>query len=238
MPNSYFKFKEFTVYQEKSAMKVCTDSCILGAWASRHIQRAEKILDIGTGTGLLALMLAQKSKAVIEGIESDPGSFIQATENILQSPWSNRIRIIDGDARHFYFSNKYDFIISNPPFYASDLHSPDQKKNKARHEVSLTLDELITVILSCLQKTGFFIILLPYHRAAYFEKLAASNGFFLQEKLTIRQTPKHPPFRTISLFGHEKKEDLIPDELMIKDSAGKYDKKFFELLKDYYPDDR
>ena len=185
-------------------MKVCTDSCILGAWTSEKLERAEKILDIGTGTGLLALMLAQKSKAVIDGIESDPGSFIQATENILESPWSNRIRIIDGDVRHFSFPYKYDFIISNPPFYESDLRSPDQKKNKARHEVSLTLDELITVIRSCLLKTGLFSILLPYHRTAYFEKLAASNGFFLREKLTIRQTPEHQPFRVLFLYGQEK----------------------------------
>ncbi len=215
-------------------MKVCTDSCILGAWTSGKLERAEKILDIGTGTGLLALMLAQKSKAVIDGIESDPGSFIQATENILESPWSNRIRIIDGDVRHFSFPYKYDFIISNPPFYESDLHSPDQKKNKARHEVSLTLDELITVIRSCLLKTGLFSILLPYHRAAYFERLAASNGFFLREKLTIRQTPKHQPFRVLFLYGQEKTGAFISDELTIKDSEGKYSREFAELLRDYY----
>ncbi len=219
-------------------MKVCTDSCILGAWTSGHIQQAEKILDIGTGTGLLALMLAQKSKATIDGIESDPGSFIQATENILQSPWANRIRIFDGDARHFTFPYKYDFIISNPPFYESDLQSPNQKKNKAKHEASLTLEELISVIRSCLLKTGHFSILLPCHRAVYFEKLAASNGFFLHEKLTIRQTPKHPPFRTICLYGQEKKEDLIADEFTIKNSEGKYCREFAELLEDYYTDDR
>lgn len=215
-------------------MKVCTDSCILGAWTSGKLERAEKILDIGTGTGLLVLMLAQKSKAVIHGIESDPGSFIQATENILESTWSNRIRIIDGDVRHFSFPYKYDFIISNPPFYESDLHSPDQKKNKARHEVSLTLDELITVIRSCLLKTGLFSILLPYHRAAYFERLAASNGFFLREKLTIRQTPEHQPFRVLFLYGQEKTGAFILDELTIKDSEGKYSREFAELLRDYY----
>ncbi len=217
-------------------MKVCTDSCILGAWTSGYIQRAEKILDIGTGTGLLALMLAQKSNAKIDGIESDPGSFIQATENILQSPWSDRIRVIEGDARHFSFPYKYDFVISNPPFYESDLHSPDQKKNRAKHEVSFTLDELISVIRSCLLNTGLFSVLLPYHRSAYFEKLATSNGFFLQEKLTIRQTPNHSPFRDICLYGHEKKEDLISDELTIKDSEGKYSKEMVELMKEFYVD--
>ena len=215
-------------------MKVCTDSCILGAWTSGHMQRSEKILDIGTGTGLLALMLAQNSNAIIDGIESDPGSIAQASENILQSSFSNRIRIIDGDARHFSFPYKYDFIISNPPFYESDLHSPDQKKNRARHEVSLTLDELVAVIRSCLLKSGRFSILLPFHREDYFEMLAASNGFFLQKKLTIRQTPKHPPFRSICLYGYEKTEALISDELTIKDSDGKYSREFSELMKEYY----
>ncbi len=226
------------VNQEKSAMKVCTDSCILGAWTSRHIQRTEKILDIGTGTGLLSLMLAQNSKAMIDGIESDSGSIAQAAENILQSPWSNRIRIIDGDARYFSFQCKYDFIISNPPFYESDLHSPDQNKNKARHEISLTLDELIKVIRSCLLDSGLFSVLLPFHRDVYFEKLASFSGFFLQEKLIIRQTPKHPPFRSICLYGHEETGAHIPDELTIKDSDGKYSREFSELLEDYYPDDR
>ncbi len=219
-------------------MKVCTDSCILGAWTLGHIQRAKKILDIGTGTGLLALMLAQNSDADIDGIESDNESIAQAAENILHSPWSKRIQIIDGDARNFSFPEKYDFIISNPPFYESDLHSPDQKKNKAMHEVSLTLEELIKVIRSCLLNNGLFSILLPYHREDYFEKLASHNGFFLQAKLTIRQTPRHRPFRSICLFGHEKKEYPDTEGMTIKNSEGKYSREFSELLQDYYTDDR
>jgi tRNA1Val (adenine37-N6)-methyltransferase len=234
MSNTYFRFKQFTIQQDRSAMKVCTDSCILGAWTATRLQGAKKILDIGTGTGLLPLMLAQKSMAHIDSIESDTDSFSQAGENINQSPWHDRISIIEGDARFYSFGSKYDFIISNPPFYESDLQSPVHKKNKAKHEASLTLDDVLKVIRTYLNSDGAFSILLPYHRNAYFEELAGINGFFLQEKLTVCQTPRHNPFRSICFFGHKKPRQIILTDLTIKDSDGKNSLKFTELTKDYY----
>jgi tRNA1Val (adenine37-N6)-methyltransferase len=234
MPNSYFRFKQFTIQQNRSVMKVCTDSCILGAWTAKRLHEAKVILDIGTGTGLLPLMLAQNSNAIFDCIELDHGSFEQAEENIQGSPWSKRIRVMEGDARHYSFQNKFDFIITNPPFYESDLRSPEKKKNKAKHEESLTLDELITVIRSCLLNDGAFSILLPFHRTDYFEKLASAHGFFLHEKLTVRQTPGHPPFRSISLYGTKKPDQMILNELIIKNAERKNSFEFVELMKDYY----
>jgi tRNA1Val (adenine37-N6)-methyltransferase len=234
MSNSYFRFKRFTIQQDRSIMKVCTDSCILGAWTAKRLHGEKIILDIGTGTGLLAIMLAQNSNATIGCIELDHDSFKQAEENIQQSPWSDRIHLIEGDARHYSFQAKYNFIIANPPFYESDLRSPKEKKNKARHEESLTLDELIIVIRSCLLNDGVFSILLPFHRTDYFEKLASAHGFFHHEKLTVRQTPGHPPFRSISLYGTKKPEDVILNELIIKNEEGKNSIEFSELMKDYY----
>ncbi|HEY4936229.1 MAG TPA: methyltransferase domain-containing protein, partial [Puia sp.] len=111
MPNPYFRFKQFTIQQDRSSMKVCTDSCILGAWTGPRLRGAKRILDIGTGTGLLPLMLAQKSEAHIDTIESDPETFTQAGENIKQSPWSGRIRLMEGDVRDYSFQYRYDFII-------------------------------------------------------------------------------------------------------------------------------
>ena len=217
-------------------MKVCTDSCILGAWSGAHLFGAKRILDIGTGTALLPLMMAQKSNAIFDCIELDHESFTQAGENIQQSPWSERILVIEGDARRYLFQEKYDFIITNPPFYEFDLRSPEQKKNKAKHEESLTLDELISVIRSCLMNDGSFSILLPFHRSDYFEKLASVNGFFLHEKLTVRQTPGHPPFRSILLYGTIIPEKVILNELIIKDSEGKNSREYAELMKDFYED--
>ena len=234
MPNSYFRFKQFIIQQDRSAMKVCTDSCILGAWTALRLGSAETILDIGTGTGVLPLMLAQKSASQIDTIESDPESAGQALENIRQSTWTNRIRVLTGDAVHHRFESRYDFIITNPPFFESDLRSPKQKKNRAKHDESLTLDQLISVIRNNLQPEGGFSILLPFHRTVYFEKLAAEAGFFLLEKLTVRQTPAHSPFRSICLFISEKPSAVILDELTIKDENGKYSAGFTELMKDYY----
>ena len=234
MSNSYFRFKQFTIQQDRCAMKVCTDSCILGAWTALRLSGAKNILDIGTGTGLLPLMLAQKSESLIDAIESDPDSFAQAEENIQQSPWSDRIRLIAGDVRAYSFSSAYDFIISNPPFYESDLRSPEIKKNNARHGESLTLDELIAVLRSCLHENGAFSILLPFLRTNYFENLATVNGFFLHEKLIIRQTPKHVPFRSVCLYRRHNTENILSAELTIKDENGKKSFAFSELMKEYY----
>ena len=234
MPNPYFRFKRFTIQQDRCIMKVCTDSCILGAWAVLRLSGAKRILDIGTGTGLLPLMLAQKSEAHFDTIESDHESAGQARENILQSPWSDRIHVIEGDTREHVFQSGYDFIISNPPFYESDLRSPEMKKNNARHSESLTLDELLSVIQSSLLEKGTFAILLPFTRTNYFETLASASGFFLHEKIIIRQTPKHVPFRTICLYKRQLAGNILTNELVIKEENGKYSAGFSELMRDYY----
>jgi tRNA1Val (adenine37-N6)-methyltransferase len=262
MPNSWFRFKQFIIRQDRCAMKVCTDSCILGAWAVSRLKDTLKILDIGTGTGLLPLMLAQKSNGTMDAIESDPEAAAQARENIAESPWRDQIRIIENDVRLFSFEDKYDFIISNPPFYESDLRSPVTKKNKAKHDESLTLDQLLTIISLNLHPGGSFSILLPFHRTEYFEKSAAERGFFLGEKLTIRQTPVHDPFRSIVLMNNAKSQAQLPvtqhpgeispnhlparmqlnkkypepssGELIIRDSHGRYTPEFSDLMQDYY----
>jgi tRNA1Val (adenine37-N6)-methyltransferase len=222
------------VQQDRCAMKVCTDSCIMGDWTARRLSGVHTLLDIGTGTGLLPLMLAQKSGAHIDTIETDPASFAQAEENIQRSPWADRIRVIEGDARIYAFQSIYDFIITNPPFYESDLPSPEQRKNKARHGESLQLDELILIVRSRLKQDGMFSILLPFHRKNHFEELALANGFFLHEELTIRQTPSHAPFRSISLFGSQQPESTVTDEWPIKTEDEIYSPQFRELMKDYY----
>jgi len=182
-------------------MKVCTDSCILGAWTALRLKNAKNILDIGTGTGLLPLMLAQKNEARIDAIESDSESAGQAIENIRQTNWNNRIRVLHADVLHHVFESGYDFIITNPPFFESDLHSPEESKNRAKHDESLTLTQVVKLVGCHLRPEGFFSILLPFHRSGYFENLAAENGFFPSEKLTMRQTPAHIPFRSIGIFS-------------------------------------
>jgi tRNA1Val (adenine37-N6)-methyltransferase len=234
MPNPYFKFKQFTIYQDQCAMKVCTDACILGAWFSEKTPSWSSVLDIGSGTGLLMLMLAQKHKGEIHGIELDLSAFKQLKENIGQSRWNTELKVFPGDVRHFNFPHKFDFIISNPPFFEKDLEADSHSKNLARHSKELTLTELLTAIDDNLSPEGSFGILLPYHRLHYFEALANARRFHLRETLLVRQTPRHDHFRAVLHFSR-KKENFIPEtELTIQDERGAYTEEFAELMRDYY----
>jgi tRNA1Val (adenine37-N6)-methyltransferase len=234
MPNSYFQFNQFTIHQDRCAMKVCTDACMLGAWFAEKVPPWSFVLDIGSGTGLLMLMLAQKLSGEIIGIELDLGSFTQLRENIAQSPWKDRLKAYPGDIRSFVFPDKFDFIISNPPFFEGDLATASDSKNLARHSKELRLAELIQVIDTNLKHSGSFGILLPFHRMAYFVELAAGHAFHLQEKLLVRQSPQHDYFRAILHFSRSK-ENFVPfGELSIKNQEGEYSQEFVELMKDYY----
>ena len=234
MSNTYFQFKEFIVHQDQCAMKVCTDACILGAWFAEKIPSNSMVLDIGSGTGLLMLMLAQKNKSEIDGIEVDLPSFKQLKENISKSKWKDSLHAFPGDVRSFSFATKYDFIIVNPPFYEGDLVSSSEEKNIARHSRELTLEKLIEVIDNNLSAAGSFGILLPYHRALWFEAVALENNFYAHEKLHIRQTPAHHFFRSIMHFSRNKVNSGVTVELTIQDRKGEYTEEFVELLKDYY----
>ncbi|MEO5649914.1 MAG: methyltransferase [Ginsengibacter sp.] len=237
MSNSYFQFKQFKIEQEKSSMKVCTDSCLFGAWVAHKIEKKiinpSSVLDIGAGTGLLSLMLAQKSNAIIHAVEIEENSFEQAKENFASSPWHQRMRAFHQDIKEWENKLKYDLIISNPPFYENDLKSNHANKNLAKHHDGLTLKELIQSIKNNMSGNGNFATLLPYHRVAGFADAAMENGFYVQEELLVKQNPKHSFFRGILLFG-KKEKSKIHYELTIKNEQGKYTNEFQELLKDYY----
>lgn len=234
MPNPYFKFKQFTIHQDQCAMKVCTDACILGAWFSAKIPEYATVLDIGSGTGLLMMMMAQRSHAEIHGIEIDLASFKQLKENISQNKWKERLKVFPGDARTYGFPMKYDFIITNPPFFEDDWQAEDERDQIAKHSKLLTLGELIPVISNNLQPHGAFGILLPYHRWEYFDKLASQQHFYLTEKLFIKQSLRHPYFRAILHYSRSR-EDFAPSfDLVIQKEDGSYTEDFIELLKDYY----
>lgn len=234
MPNDYFQFKQFIIHQGACSMKVCTDACILGAWFASKKLFATSILDIGSGTGLLMLMLAQKINAKIQGIEIDPSSFQQLKENTQQSKWSNRLQVSEGDVRSFLFETAYDFIICNPPFFENDLASLKEEEQVAKHSKLLTLEELITVIEKNLSEHGSFGILLPYHRVTYFNELAASKKFYPIEILLVKQTPGHNYFRAIVQYSRTRKNNSKEFELIIKQEDGKYSTDFIDLMKDYY----
>jgi tRNA1Val (adenine37-N6)-methyltransferase len=234
MPNPYFQFKQFTIYHDQCAMKVCTDACILGAWFAEKIPSYSSVLDIGCGSGLLMMMLAQKNHSDIHGIEIDLPSFKQLKENINHSKWKDKLKAFPGDARTFSFPGQYDFIISNPPFFENDLPSEQDSLNIAKHSKSLSLEELLKVIDQNLARDGSFGILLPYHRHAYFIDLCSKQGFWLSEQLLVRQTPGHNYFRSILHFKRKADKFSPGHELVIQDEKNNYTTEFKDLLKDYY----
>lgn len=254
MPNNYFQFKQFTVQQERAALKVSTDSCLFGAWVAEEVRGRKDdvrsmmyelgtpltthyslltILDIGTGTGLLMLMLAQKCNASIDGIEIDEPSYEQAKENISASIWKERLQLFHGDVKQFGFTAKYDLIISNPPFYEGDLKSDAKSRNVAMHDAGLKLDELISIVANNLSADGCFAVLLPFTRAIYMIELAAAANLHLQKHVQVKQSVKHGFFRSMLLFTRTKAQPFV-EELAIKDANNEYTKDFVNLLKDYY----
>lgn len=235
MPNGYFQFKQFTVHQEHCAMKVTTDACLFGAWAATvhgQLSTVHNILDIGTGTGLLSLMLAQKCSAPVHAVEIDGAAASQASENFASSPWKERLHVHHSPIQQFSHQpiNGFDFIIANPPFFDNDLKSEDQKRNLALHSSSLSLEGLLVAIKQQLSANGSFAILLPYHRSDEFIRLA--EGFFLQQKTLVRQTERHGYFRSMLLFAAQP-TGTIESDIVIKEND-QYTPAFISLLQDYY----
>ena len=218
-------------------MKVCTDACLLGAWTAEKMNDRKflpkNILDIGTGTGLLSLMLAQKTKAVVHAIELDENAAAQATDNFHKSPWADHIFLFHTSIQRFPATIKYDWIISNPPFFEDDLHSDDAAKNAAKHDTTLTIDELLKAINIHLKDDGYASLLIPYHRVAYLNSLLTRRGLFINETLFVKQTPKHGFFRAIILLSKIQLE-AKSEELVIHDEHRNYTPAFTGLLKEYY----
>jgi tRNA1Val (adenine37-N6)-methyltransferase len=235
MSNHYFQFKQFTVQQEYCAMKVTTDGCLFGAINAKYLMpNVKRILDIGTGTGLLSLMIAQKNNtAIIDAVEIDEQAANQAAFNFQASPWRDKLHMHHSFIQQFQSVAKYDLIISNPPFFNNDLKSDDAKRNLALHSSDLNLEELLAVIKNNLTNDGKFSVLLPYHRSEYFETLCLKENFYAAKKILVKQTPHHNYFRSILLFSR-KKQSLENNEIIIKDEFNDYTNEFKNLLEDYY----
>lgn len=217
-------------------MKVCTDACLFGAWVAGRMQQniKSKVLDIGCGTGLLDLMLAQKITTVIDAIEINSDAAMQASENIAQTPWAKNISVINTSIQDFIPSKRYDLIICNPPFYEDDLRSGDENKNAAKHDTTLRLDELISFVNANMEEDGLFTLLLPFHRTEYFERLSNGSGLFVCEKLLVKQSPKHDHFRSVLLLSKKRPVTVTVNELIIHDNDRNYTNEFQYLLRDYY----
>jgi tRNA1Val (adenine37-N6)-methyltransferase len=240
MPRNHsFRFKQFAVQQERCAMKVCTDACVLGAWAEIGEAATQstplRLLDIGTGTGLLALMLAQRyPQLVIDAVELDGAAAEQARENVAASPFAERIRVQQEAIQDFRPEVLYDHIVTNPPFFQSDLRSPDAGVNRAHHAESLSLAELLVAVERLLRPEGTWQVLLPVAEGNLLGQLAAERGWVPTRQLLLTHQPGHRPFRQLTTYGRAA-ATYAPEELFIYENEGKtYSPDFRELLKDYY----
>ena len=232
--NNYFQFKQFKIIQEKSAMKVGTDGALLGAWAD--VEGAEKILDIGTGTGLIALMLAQRTPAQIWGVEIEKNAAEEAVFNVQNSPWNDRVFIENRSFQDFVEENKIscDLIVSNPPFFTNSFKNEEENKAIARHNHLLPFSELIIGAKHLLNVGGSLALVLPNIPALEFIGMAKQNGFYLR-----RLTKVHPKsIKKANRFLMEfslKPEVLKEDKLIIyRDSSSDYTEMYKELTRDFY----
>ena len=211
-------------------MKVCTDACLFGALLPAI--NTGNALDIGTGTGLLSLMFAQKNDCIIDAIEIDIDAFEQAKQNVDESIWKEKIKVHCVDIKSFEPSKKYDIIFSNPPFYANDLKSSDAKKNIAMHSSLLRYDDLLKTIARVINESGIFAVLLPFSSEETFVNIAKAFHLFPNKITRVKQTEKHHYFRSIIQFsGKEKSVEQIEITIKMNDD---YSQEFTALLKDYY----
>jgi tRNA1Val (adenine37-N6)-methyltransferase len=227
------------VHQEHTAMKVCTDACLFGAWsaADTQIQNAKYILDIGSGTGLLSLILAQLSNAHITAIEIEDGAFAQTKTNFDLSPWKDRLNAIHSSVQDYATKNKenlFDCIITNPPFYEGDLNSPDNAKNLAAHSTALPWDALAEAAASLLQENGAWYVLVPTLRAYTMQKFASTYGLQLSQETLMYNDAKHLPIRAMLKFVKQKESAIQRHKIVIKNADQSYTLEFINYLKDYY----
>jgi len=202
MSNPCFHFRRFDVFHDLCAMKVGTDGVLLGAWVSTGEEK--RILDVGTGSGLIALMLAQRTNALIDAVEIDDSGFEQAARNVLCSPWPDRVLVKHADYRDFTSSYKYDLIVSNPPFFRNSLKTPSKKRNLARHDESLTWEQLIIKSAELLDFNGRLAVILPFEAYGSFESICWQHKLYLIRRCEVSTSEGRSPKRLLLEFSHER----------------------------------
>ena len=233
MQSNLFIFKQFVIWQDKCAFRVGTDAVLLGAVAD--VAWKKRILDIGTGTGLIALMMAQRSRAEVYAIEPDNDSFTQATENIRRSRWAGRIRVENCRLQDFFPENiKFDLIVSNPPFFIDSLKNPDPAKSNSRHNENLTHKDLLEGAARLLDNKGNLQIILPRDEGTLFEEQAVNYGFYCSNIMKIKPLPASEIKRLIMIFSRIKKKPSESYLTIGKDIRHNFTEEYIHLTKDFY----
>ena len=234
MGKNSFQFKQFVVNQEHCAMKVGTDGTLLGAWANAP-EGASRILDIGTGTGLIALMMAQRfPDAQIIGIDIDLDATIQAMENVAASPFADRIMINRDDATKFEDKEGFDAIVSNPPYFVDSLTCPGEQRKMARHAVTLNYQTLMHTANKLLKNDGIISIVIPTENIEDINSVSACEGLFVTRICKIKTTPNKQPKRQLVEIRKHPVDKIDYREEILEDNPGHRSEWYHDLTKDFY----
>lgn len=234
MPNPFFSFKQFTVYHHLCAMKVGIDGVLLGAWATT--ENAVHILDIGTGSGLIALMIAQRSNGRIDAIDIDKNAALQARENFEKSPWKDRLSAIQIPVQLFAENAtcKYDLIVSNPPYFNNSLKAPEHGRNSARHTDTLSHEELIRNVLTLLSPKGKFCMILPVDEGLEAMEFAEMQGLHCNKEVWVHPKPNAPAKRLLMEFSFSSTAKITEKLTIETENRHQYSEEFSLMAKDYY----
>ena len=229
----FFRFKQFQITDDHSAMKVGTDSVILGAWANQ--QNVKTVLDIGSGAGLLSLMLAQRNSiSRVTAVEIDNDAVEDAKYNFNNSTWSNRLSVIHSDIRSFQAEEKFDLIISNPPFFKDSLLPDIHARAGARHDEHLSLDDLLSFVKKHLNHDGHFTLVFPFDRERELLSLAKIKGLFPCRIMRSMNKPSAQIKRSFIELSYIKTEAVKIDLLEIRNAESEYSEAYKELTKEFY----
>lgn len=230
--NNFFQFRQFRISQENAAMKVGIDGVLLGAWAD--VDNAACLLDIGTGTGLLALMAAQRSEALIDAVELEPEAAAEALSNFNNSKWHHRISLFVCPFQQYESSRKYDHLISNPPFFADSPRSADVRRAQARHADSLSLDELLTKASSLLSPAGKISLVLPAASEERLRFLVREKSLFINRLCRVSPDETKKPHRLLAELSGEPTPVKNADLFIRNAGSGAYTDQYRELTREFY----
>lgn len=230
---SHFHFKQFTVRHDRCTMKVGTDAVLIGAWVD--VTDTQNILDIGTGSGVIALVLAQRTQPSvhIESVEIEKDDADQAAENFRNSPWASRMGLHHGSIQDYHPFVEFDLIVTNPPYFNRSLAPPDKKRHQVRHTTSLSYDDLLSAVARLLTKNGRFNLILPFREASLFSEVAFRYGFFCSRRYHFRTRKEKPLERTLMEFTRQP-HSVAEGEILLYDKGLLWSSSYRDLITNFY----
>jgi len=228
-----FHLKQFSLHHHRSSMKVGTDSLLLGIWV--NTENTRKILDIGSGCGILAMLMAARSDARVEALELDNASYEEALENFRNAPFNNRLEIIQNDFRKFAVESgrKYDLLISNPPFFINDKRASEQVRSNARHGDTLNYDELCSGAVHLMDTASRFCLVLPYEESRTFVQIAEKHGLYVHKKMLVFPKRGRQPNRINLELTTEKAPLPVVERFIIREENNTFTRQYIDFFKDY-----